>query len=528
MNRLSLFLKSTIVSLILFSFLSCGNSESEKCSEVERYLDKQENDSAINLFKTINYSELYDDDSKNSYALLRTRVDYLEGYEQESDTIINQCLKHFISKNDNKKIAECYYYLAVYNYDQGQVKKAFWSICKADYHAEQTNDIALKHKITEILLDWYNTAEEYSSALSYGKKNLYLSTLAGDKNWLAYAYVMMATTYHGLGQMKKSEEFLNKSLEYLNSVPRKEQAQFYVSLGSSIIDSNPARAREYFSKAIKANKDASGYSGLAILEYQDGHLDTSEEYLRKALDTGDKSTKMFVYSNMLSMYSSKGDYKKALECSMNINKLQVEKFKEQKDESLTLVQKQFTSEIEHQRFKQRLSEGFFFVLIFILLVIAIYIYLHFKNERWKKNSLENLVMLNVYKEKLNKLKEKGSQSETPVLEEKKIQEKINTIQKRQSKILYNGQILYQDILDGKNTLTWNKRDYENFMEYYKVVDLPFVTQLQTEYDHLSPRYQFFLVMKNMGKSEEEIQDIMVISSGTIRTIKSRVKTCKIE
>ena len=66
------------------------------------------------------------------------------------------------------------------------------------------------------------------------------------------------------------------------------------------------------------------------------------------------------------------------------------------------------------------------------------------------------------------------------------------------------------------------------MEYYKVVDLPFVTQLQTEYDHLSPRYQFFLVMKNMGKSEEEIQDIMVISSGTIRTIKSRVKTCKIE
>jgi len=355
-----------------------------------------------------------------------------------------------------------------------------------------------------------------------------LSTLAGDKNWLAYAYSMVATTYHGLGQMKKSEEFLNKSLEYLNSVPRKEQAQFYVSLGSAIIDSDPAKARVYFSKAIKANKDASAYSGLAILEYQDGHLDASEEYLRKALDTDDKSIRMFVYSNMLSMYSSKCDYKKALECSMNINKLQAERYKEQKDESLTLVQKQFTSEIEHQRFKQRLSEGFFFVLIFILLVIAIYIYLHFKNERWKKNSLENLVMLNVYKEKLNKLKEKGSQSETPVLEEKKIQEKINTIQKRQSKILYNGQILYQDILDGKNTLTWNKRDYENFMEYYKVVDLPFVTQLQTEYDHLSPRYQFFLVMKNMGKSEEEIQDIMVISSGTIRTIKSRVKTCKIE
>ncbi|WP_301412122.1 tetratricopeptide repeat protein [Prevotella sp.] len=528
MNRLTLLLKSAIVSFMLLSFLSCGNSESEKLSKVERYLDRQENDSAIHLLKTINYSDLDDDDSKNTYALLRTRVDNLEGYNVESDTLVNQCLRYFIDKKDNNRIAECYYYLAIYNYDQGQVKKAFWNICKANYHAEQTNDIALKHKVTELILDWYNTAEEYSSALSYGKKNLYLSTLAGDKNWLAYAYAMMATTYYGLRLMEKSEEFLNKSMEYISSVPRKEQAQFYVSLGSTIIDSAPAKARVYFSKAIKANEDATAYSGLAILEYQDGHLDTSEEYLRKALTTNDESTKMFVYSNMLSMYSSKGDYKKALECSMNINKLQAGKFKEQKDKSLTLVQRQFASQIEHQRFKRRLSEGFFIVFIAILLVIAIYIYLRFKNEHWKKNSLENLTILNVYKDKLNKLKEKGSQSEDSVQEEKKIQEKIDTIQKRQSKILYNGQILYQDILDGKNTLTWNKRDYENFLEYYKVVDLPFVTQLQAEYDHLSPRYQFFLALKNMGKTEEVIQDIMVISSGTIRVIKSRLKASKLE
>lgn len=528
MNRLALLLKSTTISLMLLSLLSCGNSEGEKVTKVERYFDRQENDSAFRLFKTINYSELGDDDSKNTYALLRTRGDYLEGYDLESDTIVKQCLKYFIGKNDNNRIAECYYYLAIYNYDQGQVKKAFWNICKADYHAEQTNDIVLKHKVTELILDWYNTAGEYSSALSYGKKNLYLSTLAGDKNWLAYAYSLMAMTYHGLGQIEKSEEFFNKSMTYLSSVSRKEQAQFYVSLGSAAINSDPAKARVYFSKAIKANEDASAYSGLAILEYQDGHLDTSEEYMRKALATGDEFTKMFVYSNMLSRYSSKGDYKKALECSMNINKLQARKFKEQKNESFTQVQRQFASQIEHQRFKQRLSEGFFIVVIIILLVIAIYIYLHFKNMHWKKNSLENLIMLNVYKDKLNKLKEKASQPGSSAQDEKRIQEKIDTIQKRQSKILYNGQILYQDILDGKNTLTWNKRDYENFLEYYKVVDLPFATQLQVEYDHLSPRYKFFLVMKNMGKSEEMIQDIMVISSGTIRVIKSRIKASKIE
>lgn len=527
MNRLSLLLRSTIVGLLLLSFSSCKNSEGEKLSEVERYLDRQANDSAIQLFKTINYSELDDANSKNTYALIRTRVDYLEGYDIESDTIVKQCLEFFISKNDNKRIAECFYYLAIYHYNLGQVKKAFWNICRSEYYAEQTSDIVLKHKVTELILDWYNTAEEYGSALSYGKKNLYLSTLAGDKNWLAYAYVLMATTYHGLGQIEKSEELFNESMKYLSSVPRKEQAQFYVSLGSAIINRDPVKARAYFTKAIKVADNPSAYSGLAILEYQDGHLGTSEKYMRKALATNDESTRMFIYSNMLSMYSSRGDYKKALECSMNINKLQAEKFKKQKNDNISLVQKQFASQIERQKFNQRVSEGFFGVIIAILSIVAIYLYLRFKNVHWKKHSLENMIMLNVYRDKLNKLKKQGSPAEEPAREEKNIQEKIDIIQKRQSKIIYRGQILYQDILDGKNTLTWNKRDYENFLEYYKVVDLPLVTQLQTEYNHLSPRYQFFLVLKNMGKTEEEIQDIMVISSGTIRTIRSRINASKL-
>ncbi len=49
---------------MLLSFLSCGNSESEKLSRVERYLNRQENDSGIHLLKTISYSDLDDDDSQ--------------------------------------------------------------------------------------------------------------------------------------------------------------------------------------------------------------------------------------------------------------------------------------------------------------------------------------------------------------------------------------------------------------------------------------------------------------------------------
>ena len=106
--------------------------------------------------------------------------------------------------------------------------------------------------------------------------------------------------------------------------------------------------------------------------------------------------------------------------------------------------------------------------------------------------------------------------------------KISEFQDLQSKILYKGKALYQDILDGKNTLTWNKKDFEHFLEYYKLIDLPFITNLQTNYDHLSPRYQFFLVLKKMGKTDEEIQKILAISSTTVRTTKSRIKSSKLD
>ncbi len=520
-----------IIISIISCFFACSENQDAKLQAVEDLLDNRNTDSASLVLNQIGYYNLKGDAEKNKYALLRIRLDHQEGEVLESDSIIRQCLKYYASQNDHKNSAECYYYEGQYHYDLGHTKQAFWNMYYADKEAKSTDDISLKHKIKECLLDWSNSAEEYKQALVYGKENYNLSLLSGKKDWIVYSYALMATTYYGLGENYRADELLNKSLMYISSVPRKEQSHFYVSLGSSLIYKSPEKAEAYFNKALAAYPQPSVYSGFCILEFQRGNIEKAEEYFKKALQSKDMSTIEFTYNNMQSLYAASGDYKKAYTTLMDLTILQAKKFKEEKDNNLLIIQKNFENQMKNQEIREMVTKGIIIVILAILAAVSIYFWLHLKNEKWKKDSLQTQLVLNVYKERLEKIKKlkfldkNDSDSEQ---EEAKIMKKISEFQDLQSKILYKGKALYQDILDGKNTLTWNKKDFEHFLEYYKLIDLPFITNLQTNYDHLSPRYQFFLVLKKMGKTDEEIQKILAISSTTVRTTKSRIKSSKLD
>lgn len=498
-----------------------------KLQAVENLLDNNNTDSASLVLNEINYSDLDGAGEKNKFALLRIRLNSQKGGALESDSIIRQCLKYYLSQHDHKNTAECYYYEALYHYDVGKTKQGFLNMYHADREAKATDDITLKHKIKECLLDWNNSAEEYKLALAYGKENYYLSSISGNNEWIAYAYALMATTYYGLGKSDKADELLNKSLKFINSIPRREQSQFYVSLGSVLIYKVPKKAEEYFRKALIAYPQPSVYSGLCVLEFQKGDVKKAEEYFKKALQSKDLSTLEFTYQNMQGLYAASGDYKKAYTTLMDFAKLQAKKFRKEKDNNILYIQRNFDNQMKKQEIREKSVSALFFVILAVLVVISIYFWMHFKHEKWKNDSLQTQQVLNVYKERMEKIKKLKSMNKVDGdldQEEWKIQKKISTFQDFQSKILYKGKSLYQDILDGKNTLTWNKKDFEHFLEYYKLIDQPFITHLQTDYDHLSPRYQFFLVLKEMGKADEEIQEIMVISSTTVRTTKSKIRS----
>ena len=76
-------------------------------------------------------------------------------------------------------------------------------------------------------------------------------------------------------------------------------------------------------------------------------------------------------------------------------------------------------------------------------------------------------------------------------------------------------------------MRWSKDDFINYIEYYKLKDLPFVNEMETCYNRLSPKYIFFAVLEHEGHDEEGIQHIMGISENTLRSTRSRINSKKL-
>lgn len=97
------------------------------------------------------------------------------------------------------------------------------------------------------------------------------------------------------------------------------------------------------------------------------------------------------------------------------------------------------------------------------------------------------------------------------------------IQNRQTSLMFEGHSLYEAICANKSIVKWGKADVAKLIEYYKVVNLPFVTQLDTDYEGLTNGNKLFLILQDMGKSDEEMTRILGTSYGALRTTRSRIK-----
>lgn len=59
-----------------------------------------------------------------------------------------------------------------------------------------------------------------------------------------------------------------------------------------------------------------------------------------------------------------------------------------------------------------------------------------------------------------------------------------------------------------------------------IVDADFYKMLESTYDILTTQNRLILMLQHLGKSDEEIADILCISKGSMRSYLSRIRACK--
>ena len=136
------------------------------------------------------------------------------------------------------------------------------------------------------------------------------------------------------------------------------------------------------------------------------------------------------------------------------------------------------------------------------------------------SELENNKEANL--QKINQLEKEARDAETAI---KKLNRSIEKLLNEEAPKLKEGKMLYDQILEGKTTLNWSYKEEEYFNKYYAVTHYQSFNRLRKvkRATKLSAHNLFYLILKEMGKSDEEVKRIMILSPEGLRSIRSRTR-----
>jgi hypothetical protein len=516
-----------ILLILSITLTACVSHYQNQLEAIDTLINKGHIDSAKSEIQNIQYTELHNESERALFNLIQTRINCIDGKMPESDPSLKQAITYFTKEKDYVHLVDCYYYKGTIEFQKGNLRPAFQDMKKAEAQASKTNDLTIKHKICERLLDWNNSCGEYEEALKYGQNNLKYAISANNSNWLAYAYGLLAVTYNGLDKTEKAKACLVKCIPYLHAVPAAERVDFYDNLAVLDIDKDRNQARRIYELAAKYGQDPLTYYGLGYLEYLDGNREKANAYFQKALHTKEPLLKLDTYNNLEKLYYKNGDYKKACDyASKRISLKDSLDFQSQRAD-ISRLQMKFDYDTAQIKLKQRILYAIYLTVILVCIGILIYLLKGIKANRRKEQILQDQMLIQIYKKRLDDIQNKSitSGDATNSSENKEqLEKKISEINEKLLEMQHDGKQLYDQIANGRNTVTWGKKEFIRFIEYYKLIDLALIDHLERDFDNLSPRYQFCIILRYMKKSDKEIEEIMAISPGTIRTIRARIKS----
>lgn len=516
--------RSLLIFAVTLCVLTACRSNRDRLIEVNSFLNENRLDTAQACLTRINPATLSEHDLA-FYQLATVKLNHLRYRPVPSDTLIRSCISYFRKSGDKDKLAESLYYQGVADYEAGHVKEAFVTMREAERCAEGITDLTITHKIVECLADWNMSEGQYRLAMPYAKRNLEISTMVNNYNWIAYALVFLSQIHEGLGQHDSSHVYLDKCIGYIHDVPDSQRVDFYNYSAALMINTDLSAAHDYAMKGNAIRENSMSCVSLAQVRFSEGDTEAADSLCRYALMLATTPTeRIYVLEQTMQMQEKQGQYDEAYQTSRSLMYEKDADALQRERHDVRNIQLTYDYELRGQHQRQNLYLSLLAVAVAVLLVILSILYHRYKMNKVDKEVMENQLLINIYSQQVDQLKSSNQDMESAV---NALTEKITSLRERQSKILYEGRRLYDHILQGGTTSLWGKTDFAHLIEFYKLIDLPFVTHLENDYDNLSPRNMFFEILYNMGKNDKEVANILGIGNSTVRSSKTRIKGKKI-
>lgn len=519
-----------IASLCSVIFFSCADRRAEdpRLIAIDSLLSKEYCDSAHKALKYIDTSKLRD---RNLiyYDLLKIIAELRINKPIKSDSTICKCISYYKKHKDMDKLSWAYLYKGFVLQHLKRTKKAVICFKEAEKCITASSGKEVNIRIY-CALSFINTETgNYDTALSYAKKALKEAEIGKNKRFIGYCFDNLGAIFSYKKERDSSNFYIEKSIPYTKYQPLHEQPYFLDNQALCLWrKKRMEQVESVLLKSLHVEPIPHTYTLLAELYSTERRSEKIYNLWAMAL----KEKRLRFKINTLKAYykwlKKEGKTEEAFKIAELIPILKDSLAQQQQAEAIKDIQDKYDRKVSENESQIWIIISLSVATMMLVIAMAMawkYTRTWRREQKAKKEIADNRMMIADYTDLIAKMKNYGREKSTEI---KKLQEKLSALQEKQAEILYKGRTLYEDIQNGGTTAKWNKEMFSWFVEYYRTQNLPFVRQLEQEYKSLSNMNQTFLILYDMGYTDQDVRHIMSMEPGAMRTMKSRINGKKIE
>lgn len=541
--------------VVVLTMVACnGMRVSEKLNQIDSLIAKEQIDSACVIHKGLNDASMEPEDLAH-YHLLATQLGYLTNQPLPSDSLLDLAIKYYNKVGDNHKLANAYYYKSANSEMNGNYTQAIIYGKEAECLAMNTDDIRLQYKIAESMAYLNELCENELLQLQYAKKALALVQKIHNNNWIAYSYNRISVAFYNLGQQDSACFYIEKTIPYIKYVNDSDKSAFLMNLGLLYKDNDKEKAKVFFEESLTYDELPETYEHLADVYFAEDKKEEAYKLWRKALTIDGRYEKDNLIHSILSYDLERGKLDEATENLDRIISIKDSIINVLRNDTIKDLQLRFDHEVAMHEADKKLisSQRLLLGSAIILVLMAFYLFYRKKKDEAqqreyqeqlyaytteidqltvnKENALTHIKELESNKDenlqKISQLEEEAQDAEAAI---KKLNQSITKLLNEEAPKLKEGKLLYDQIMEGKTIVHWSYKEKEYFNKYYAATHYQSFNRLRKvkRTTKLSAHNMFYLILKDMGMSDDEVRRIMALSAEGLRSLRSRTKPLPLE
>lgn len=515
-----------ILSVLILTNCSNDNDTHEKLSEIERLIEKEKYELAMNNLSDINVKRL-NEENKAYYDLLMTQANFCLDKQTDSDSLINESIRFYEESNNKILLAKAYYYKGITCYQRGNKSEGINLIKKAEHLAKGTSDLNFITKIY-INLSFINIdTGNYQTGLSYAKKALQTARKANNKILVALSMNKINAAFNCMGKIDSCLVYSQKTIPYIKYLNKNDKLEVLTNISIGFVNKGLYdEAILYAKKSLEIKPNAHAYYIIGSIYFERGENQKAWQLLNDALNTNGLELKAEVLLWMADLKKEEGKYKEASELEERALATKDSIKTKQQTEHMLSLQNNAERKAADAQAQNRLVIAISAVMVLAAAVMITMQTYHRRRINATKREIEDISRTTEqYRQKISELDKEKDKNEKEI---EKLNKKIESLKERRMTILGHGRTLYDELEKGGKTITWKKNDYEAVIEYYRTIDPKTIESIERNYKKLTPYNIFLLIMINNGKTNDEIMQTTGISYSALRTMKHRINKVKNE